>query len=368
MKILIVGSLRPNPDRILALKGLGHNLVYCTMQPSTRTIPDVNLDDPSIHCYVLERGDIHRQISRLIDQYDIDVIYSLLNVWDPSLDMLAELLTPRINIPIVRHYKEHFCIPSEIEKRSLTETDAQIYINEESFGYFRSVYDVPQDSAYIMDGDLIAQKYMTNDFSSKSHLTDGEPHLLIGGGATISENRHDFRELCLEMNKRHIHVHLYCKYLSWLSDGRIVRDHKPTQQVYEDLAATLPYIHVHEFIRAEDFTRVWSRYDAGLMHLSATNDYLKKFERLNYPMRYSAYLAAGLPLAQQKGGMEAMERFVTQEGVGFLFEGYNELAEILNDRLRVDALTEVAIRRRKQFSFDTHAPRLAEILSHYRRS
>jgi glycosyltransferase involved in cell wall biosynthesis len=321
-----------------------------------------------ITCIPLVRRNLPAMIRFLIAQYEIQVVYSLLNASDESTEVTLELSDSGIDMPIVRHYKEHPCTPTVEERRVLLETDGQIYINEHSFEYFRKLYGVHSWSAHIMDADMIAERYMLDKFSQKLRIKDGEPHLLVAGGMSMLNDRLDVRELCVQMNQRRVHVHLYGYMMSEDQNFLPIIHHLPTRRAYERLASTLPYIHLHDYIGPDQFSVIWSRYDAGFMHSKVDDrDKAAAFEKMNYPHRYTAYLAAGLPLVVHGEGQDAMEALVKKHGIGIVFSDYDDLAEKLYDSQLVTSLTSTAYISRKKFSFDSNAGNLVSILETYAR-
>jgi glycosyltransferase involved in cell wall biosynthesis len=111
---------------------------------------------------------------------------------------------------------------------------------------------------------------------------------------------------------------------------------------------------------------MWSRYDAGFMHPRVQKtDKAARFEEMNLPYRYTAYLAAGLPLVVPQEGQRAMRTFVEQQNVGLVYSDYDELAEKLYDDVAMAALSSEAREKRKGFSFDRSADRLVRILEAY---
>src|SRR5712692_4903905 len=119
--------------------------------------------------------------------------------------------------------------------------------------------------------------------------------------------------LCEEMSKRRVHVHLYGHMMTESDQCPIVGD-AATRRAYEHLQTRLPYLHLHEYIHPEKFCSVWSRYDAGFMHPRVPKtDKAARFEEMNLPYRYTANLAAGLPLVVPREGQRAMRTFVEQQ-------------------------------------------------------
>jgi glycosyltransferase involved in cell wall biosynthesis len=359
--ILVLGSLGPNQDRILALSKRVRRLVYAY----TEFHPNLVRLESHIPCIPLARRNLAIQVRYLIALHGINVVYSLLNAADESTEVTLELLDNAIETPIVRHYKEHPCIPTLEERRVLLETAGQIYINQESYEYFRHAYNVPSSSAHILDADMIAARYMGEDFSPKARFEDKEPHLLVAGGMSALNDRLDVRDLCEQMSRRRVHVHLY-GYMVTQANGRLVIGDAATRSTYEELEARLPYVHLHPYIRSEQFCSVWSRYDVGFMHSQILGkDEAAQFEEMNYPYRYTAYLAAGLPLAVSSSGQSAMRALIEQEGIGLVYRDYADLAEKLYDDAAISALSATVRLKRKSFSFDSGADELLRILRIY---
>lgn len=339
MRVLVFGSLFPNEDRILAMKAAGHDVVYAHTVDRERN-PDFERRVPT---HDVRGPHMRRRVRELCSEHDTSVIYSLLNCYDrENHDVVSLLDDPALHVPIVRHYKEHRCIPNGAERRVLTETAAQIYINQHSLRHFRRVYGVSLETAYVADADRISERFMTNDFSPRLRERDGRPHVLVAGTITTDRGRHDYCEFTTEMARRDVHVHLFGFFLGGA----------PT--AYRALAAASPRVHVHD--RPLDrrwFTKVWSQYDAGVMHMrtGAWNEWMS-FQELNYPYRLSAYLAAGLPLLQRWGGQRAMCDLVRDTGIGLVWDGYDELAERLRDDALMRRLWAAARARRRDFSYE----------------
>lgn len=358
----MLGSLGPNQDRILALAARVDGLVYAY----TEFHPSLVRLEKEIVCIPLARRNLVPQVRYLLTRYEISIIYSLLSAADQSTEVTLEVLDGGIAVPIVRHYKEHPCIPTLEERRILLDTAGQIYINRESLEYFRRIYGVSLESAHIVDADMIAERYMSDDFSEKLRLQDGEPHLLVAGGMSMLSDRLDVRELCVEMDRRHVHVHLFGYVVGKGEDGCPIVGHIPTLRAYEDLEGSLSYVHRHAYVPPAEFCPAWSRYDAGFMHTKVDpHDKTAAFEELNLPYRYTAYLAAGLPLAVPKEGQRAMRSLVESCDVGVIYSDYDDLAAKLHDENVMAALSSEARGRRRYFSFDSNADKLIEILKRY---
>lgn len=367
MNILIAGRLGRYADRVCALRDAGHNLVYCTMQaPIQKPLPD-DLKDASIPKYKATASQAGPLVARICAAHEIDVIYSLKNVWDGSLELLNEILDAGLDVPVVRHYKEHFCRASTLERRSLVETAGQIYINEESFDYFRRTYQVRLATAHILDTDYLPARYLAGELRPKLRRELEAPHLLMAGGLSSNGGRNDVRGLCRDLAGRGVRVHLYGrKFVGHNEAGVWGVDHEPTMLAYQHLEDE-GCCRLHDHVEPDAYVSAWSGYDAGLMHPARAAD-VDPFAAFNYPNRLAPYVASGLPLAQQRGMHRAMERLIEREGIGLLYDTNDQLAEMLHDASLVQTVTDAVLRRRPAFTYEHHVPALIDVLSHYARA
>lgn len=358
-----MGCIGPNQNRLslLARDANVRHVIYAY----TKFHPNQLLLD-SISQVAIPKENITEFIKSIVLKHEINIIYSLLNAHDESTEVTIELLDSGIEIPIVRHYKEHPCFPTVEEKRVLTETAGQIYINRESFEYFRSVYGVNESTAHILDADMISACYMTDNLQGKLSAVDGRPHLLVAGSISVLNDRLDVRELCVEMNRRNVCVHLYGNMVGEDSEGSQTFNDKDATLAYQELTETLNTITLHSYIKPETFAFEWSKYDAGFMHAPVPASHpTAQFEEINMPYRYTAYICAGLPICVPKFGQSAMKKFIEENNLGFAYDSYEELSELLHKQEVLQLYLEGVIQRRKEFSFEFSIPKLVEILSKY---
>jgi hypothetical protein len=118
------------------------------------------------------------------------------------------------------------------------------------------------------------------------------------------------------------------------------------------------YLHIHAQIPPERFVKEWSQYDAGLLHVPRTDD---AFLRQNVPNRYSAYVAAGLPVALPAGRMPAMQRHLEALNVAVVYEEPSDLLRLLPD----SSAAEQAMRVRGEVTFEALYPRLTAFLQSF---
>ncbi|QNR86775.1 glycosyltransferase family 2 protein [Pedobacter riviphilus] len=345
LKILIVGELAYNADRIRALEDRGHKLYglwiekpyyYNTIGP----IPFCNVEDIPYSGY-----------KERINEIKPDVIYALLN--NVAVDLAHEVLMSGLDIPFIWHFKEgpFFCREMGIWDKLAdlyTKSDGQIYINEETKTWFSLFFSPERSKTMLLDGDLPSERYFKNRRSKKLSALDGEVHTVIPGrpfGLTPLD--------ISVLSSQKIHIHLYGNhektYRNWLRD------------IPESAKR---YLHLHPNCEASNWTAELSKYDAGWLHVSDSNnfgDLLRcEWPDLNYPARMNTLAAAGLPMIQRNNAVHtvASQNLTKCLGIGLFFSTYAELAEKLNDRNMISKMQNKCWAKRKVFSFEFHVDNL----------
>ncbi len=353
VRLLVLGGLGVYPERLRALVAQGHRLWYA----STLGFPKGQGPIPGLTSFPLfERagGNPGAWLAALIASERIEAVYSLLNVWDGSNAATAALLRHGCPVPLVRHYKEHYLAPSEDERVCLEQSDGVIFLNEESRAYFAGVYRVPRRTA-CLDADLLPRCYLAGSLRPKLSAADGRPHLLIAGSVTDDGGRYDYRELIRQLASHRAHVHLYGLFRRlYPAEGWLL----PSDEVkglYRELASTSPYLHVHEPVPPARFVEEWSPYDAGLLHAPDARD---RFQPFNFPNRYTAYLAAGVPVALAAGAMPAMQRHL--EGIAPALV-YGDPADLVR-RLPDPVAPARALAAREDVTFEAICPHLIHFI------
>jgi len=356
LKILLVGELSFNPDRIVALEEHGHKL-YGLWSPAERW------DTASSTAYGnIETIPTDSRWRDRVREIRPDVIYALLN-WQ-ALPLIEEAIEADLGIPIAFHFKEapFFCFQRGLWPtlmRALRESDGQLLINEESLEWYQIATDgmLEPDHVLIMDGDLPKRDWMTDDWSPKLSAKDGEIHTMCAGRPVGLDPREGPRsaELVSAILKARIHLHMY--------GGPVFRDAPP-----EFLAQfeSTGLVHWHPMVNPQDWARELSQYDAAWNHIlpSTNGGDIRRGEwaDFNLPGRLGTYMAAGLPwlLQDNRNARVAINRIARSHDIGIFFDSADDLAAQLRDRKRLQQLTDNVRRVRHSFSFDAHVPPLIE--------
>lgn len=335
MRVLILGALGPYPERVRRFLEDGQAVWYLTTEPlppeGDAAWQEVRRGLRGCERLVGGEDDLERVLA-VIQRERIEVVYSLLNAWDNSNALTASLLRAGCPVPVVRHYKEHHCFaPFEDERVCLEESAGTILLNEESRAYFAEHYRLPPAGRTVcLDADPLPARYLEGGRRmEKLSAVDGRPRLLIAGTTTDEGGRYDSRAFIGEFTAAGGEVHLYGQFRRLLGPSGQMLATPEVEAAYRGLPAFgQGRLRLHAPIPPARFAREWSRFDAGLLHIPSADD---PFRRLNLPNRFSAYLAAGLPVALPAGEMPAMERLLAPWGAGIAFRNAADLFARLPD-------------------------------------
>ena len=348
LKILLVGELAYNPERIYALEEQGHELYGLWISSPTFSFSTVG-PLPFGHVKDLSYENWEDEIKSLKP----DIIYGLLNFG--AVQLAYEVLKKNPDIPFVWHFKEG---PSICQERGLwnqlmylyDHADGKIYINPEAKDWYEQF--IPSKGlSFILDGDLPKINYFSDDFSSRLSDIDGEVHTVVPG-RLIGVS---FENIEILANNG-IHIHLY------------VENYLESKQPFITKAMKVAsnHFHVHSHCAPRQWVKEFSQYDAGWLHcFDSTNNGCLRYvtwNDLNMPARMNTLAAAGLPMIQKDntGHIVAMQSHIQKNEMGIFFKSYPDLAEQLNNRQYLNLLRDNVLQKRMEFSFDKHVADLTE--------
>lgn len=357
LKILLVGELSFNPERICALEKAGHKLYglwtgtsysYNTIGP----LPFGKVEDIPFENWESKVREINP-----------DIIYALVNF--PAVPVAHSVLFNNPGIPFIWHFKESptHCLQMGMWKELVelyANSDGQIYLNEEMRNWFLQFIN-PGTPHFILDADLALDHWFTDNRSPLLSEADGEFHTVVPG-RPIGIQPQDIQTL----SDQKIHFHFYGDYLQsswryWLSQvGKVAGQ----------------YVHVHPQCEPRDWVKELSQYDAGWLHIFKSRnhgEYMKVlWNDLNLPARLCTLAAAGLPMLQREnhGHLVATQSLLQKLDIGILFNDFNELGARLSDKKEMRRLRENIWNNRKLFTFDHHVPELTsffyKVIENYR--
>ncbi len=352
LKILIVGELGYNPERIASFETAGHQLYGLWIERPP--YPHINIGPiPFGNVEYIDYANYKNEIRRIKP----DVIYGLLNFC--AVDLAYDVMQNFPEIPFAWHFKEspQVCMAQGNWKKLMylyTNAHGKIYINEECkkwFEQFMSVGTINYSQSFILDGDLPHKDFFSEQFSPKlSSLRDGVHTVVVG--RMIGMNPNDLKFL----SEHNIHIHLYTESY-----------HERHQDFIRNLKKMLPnHFHIHKHCKNSEWVTELSQYDAGWLHCfdSANNGELDLvgWDDLNIPARLSVLAAAGLPVIQKdnRNHIVAMQSIVKKYAFGIFYNTPSDLAKQLTNSTHLKQLTENIKTKREHFTFDFHLPALVE--------
>ena len=349
LRILLVGELSYNADRILELEERGHELFgLWTPTPAWyTTIGPV----PFGHITDVDPSGWPASVRRIRP----DLIYGLLN-WH-AVPFAAEVRRRLPSIPFVWHFKEGPFICRERgtwpDLMELTgSSTGVVHTSPEVAEWFGGILPPAADPerSIVLDGDLPRADWFA-DIPTSRRLSedDGEIHTVVPG-RPIGLHPEDVADLAAEG----IHLHFHGSFTQgqwreWIDrTRRLAPDH----------------LHLHETVGPEDWVRVFSRYDAGWLHTFRSRNggelAAADWDDLNLPARMATLAAAGLPMIQRdnSGSRVAVQTAGRELGIGLFYRRPDDLGATLRDAEVMDRLRANVRAHADEFTFDRHVDRL----------
>ena len=350
LKVLLVGELAYNPERVLALEERGHRL-FGLWTPDGVGFNSVG-PVPFGHVEEVPLAGWEEAVRRIRP----DVIYALLN-WQ-AISFAHHVLTRNPGVPFVWHVKES---PQAALERGLwpqlvdlhLHSDAQVFTSPELQAWYETVLPDSTESelSLVLDGDLPKSDWFAGAPGTRLSEHDGEVHTVcVGRPFGI------FPDLLAELAAHRVHTHFHGPtwgdwWAGWIAEARRLAQ---------------GYVHVHPTVWQPDWVTVLSRYDGGWLHVfrSRNGDVRRaSWDDLNLPARLGTYAVAGLPLLQPDHGASvvATQTLARDLGVGVFLRDAESLASELHDRAAMERRRERMRHARLEFAFDRHADELVAL-------
>jgi hypothetical protein len=377
VRILLVGALSWNPERIRSLHETGHRLWGLW----SRSMPWDQAPYPVLDGFVQEI-DLN-DAPRVIREQKIDCIYGLFQEYDPRLfaaatgaiqhdisTLLRILLLERqrgaFDAPIVRHWG---CDIHQLDPDVAYALDGHIFCNHEKFVYFTeraskggAGLELLRTSGVIafMDSDRPRGEFMNDDFAPRLSDSDGEIHTVCIG--------RPFGIDYLAAAHHGIHVHIYGNNY----------DKVRTTGIGDEMTLRR-FVHFHSSLQTiganwaevkgtkSRWVREFSRYDAGWSYIGDPLPWKPLENRAAIPNRLSTYILAGIPIiTDQRPGFYRYHEPHRLRAAIDLDGDYGTLRERLESERRSRAGAASARCERSGYSFDATIDSLVEVLDRAR--
>ena len=353
LRVLLVGELAHNPDRILLLEERGHELhgLWTGTPIWFNTVGPL----PFGHVSDVPREGWREAVHRLKP----DVVYALLN-WQ-AIEFAHEVLAADLGVPFVWHFKEG---PFFARERGLwpalvdlhTRSGGVIYSSAELRSWFAASVPASADRpTLVIDGDLPRADWSVGARSPLLSSRDGAIHTVIPGRPMGPDP-----EVLGALADADIHVHLYsekaaAQMRSWVTEvQRVAPGH----------------FHVHPQVDQSSWVPEFSQYDAGWLHSFVSENrgdpHAATWDDLNLPARMGTLAAAGVPMIQRDnpGSMVASQALARDRRLGLFWNDADDLVAQLHDTATMASLRESVWAQRGDFTFDAHVDGLVAFFRH----
>ena len=344
LKILIVGELAYNPERILALEEAG-TVLYAIWTPHPHltfsTIGPLPFGN-------VETIPFDEHWKKRLEEVKPDVIYGLLNAGCVSFVSFIVKQCP--DIPYIWHFKEgpSICLIEGTWEKLIdlyAHASGRIFLNNLTKEWYEIFLPKSGTPSMLLDGDLPKKEYFGRDYSPKLSSDDGGIHIVITGRMIgISP------EMIKELSDNNVHIHLYTANYYEANGG--------LNETYHQLAPK--HFHIHRHVTGFDWTKEFSKYDAGWLHGHTSSNYGNllhaTWDDLNLPARISTYAAGGLPLIlpENKNHLVASNQIADDLGIGIFYSDIQDLIrQLKNEHILRQAACNM-LKHRLRFSFDYH--------------
>ncbi len=347
LKILLVGELAFNPERMLALEERGHKLygLWINNPLSYNTVGPLqfgNVEDIPFDGW-----------EKRIEEIKPDVIYAMLNF--KAVELAHHVLTRRPkNIPFVWHFKEgpFFCRTYGLWNKLIDlyeQCDGAVYTNERMRQWFDMFLRRKPPHSIVIDGDLPSRHWFTDDRKPLLSDSDGEIHTVLAG-RVFGISSEDIETLA----NQHIHIHIY---------GDITQN--AMRKMLDEACALAPgYVHLHPNCPAENWVSEFSQYDAGWLHYYQSHnhgDLLRaNWVDINSPARMSTYAMPGIPMIMHDntGHIVHHQEYLQSLDMAVTTDTFATLGERFSDKQINKKLRDNAWNNRFKFCFDSYADEL----------
>ena len=385
MKILIVGALSWNPERMRSLHEHGHELWGLWSRSMAWDEGPYPMLEGCVRSIALDDA------ADIVSAEGIDCIYALYQVYPRALwgppgrgiehdiwTMLRRLFDDRANgrfeAPIVFHWG--FDV-HELDLGIAAALDGQILCNRHQLDWWTAPRDAggcelaalaaPPVLGFL-DGDRPKQEFMRGDFAEPLSRRTGEIHTLCAG-----------RPLGIDLAaaaRAGIHVHVYDNGFDRTDD--LVADQLARVRHEVDARALREHVHLHPSLQPagrswaevqaakSQWVAEFSQYDAGWSYIGRPFAWPPLQDRAAIPSRAATYALAGLPVITDAPAGHHRRDVVGPFAIEFDRGGDGEAYAALRTRLQAEArsgeLRETATRVRTDYSFDAAIPALIEML------
>ncbi|WP_195373323.1 MULTISPECIES: glycosyltransferase family 2 protein [Parabacteroides] len=349
LKILLVGELGYNPERICVLERAGHKLFGLWLDEPRYPFSNVG-HLPFGHVIDIP---YNNEWKVNVSKIKPDIIYALGN-WD-IINLAHDVLFANLGVPFVWHFKESPFLSMELNMwNKLIDlykySDGSIFINEQIHSWYE-LYCKSIKNYIVLDLDMPIADYFNDNYSRKMSDNDNEIHTLVAGrliGISVDD--------MMLLADQNIHVHLYLE-----------NSHDMINSKYDAYLNRAPnHFHIHNHVSNNRWVDEFSQYNAGWLHCFDSNNRgnlaRATWYDLNIPARIYSLMAAGLPMIQKDNSKHivAIQELVRKYNIGICYSDIAKVGEYLHNNELMSSLNMNVLKFRNLFTFDFNTSNLID--------
>jgi len=268
-------------------------------------------------------------LRQVLDEFQPDLIHSHnlpdgLTVAAQALAGAPPVIHDSHDLQCLRQtpYEDGFAEPDDplvLERQAIEASAALVTVSQEMLDEIRARYHLPRHSCVFAN--FATEQDLPAVLPPPARRPAGPVRVVYQGTLSTNGSHYDLRALFSAVVAQGVTLDIY--------PGR-------PSPAYQDLAAATPGMRCHEPLEPSKLLEQLPGYDLGWVGFNATLNGPHLDTVL--PNKLFEYLGCGLPVLTLRH--RALERFVSEHGVGLVLESVDELAE------RLDAIDLATLRER----------------------
>lgn len=296
----------------------------------------------------MDPKNLEKSIKELVDGYQIDLIHS-----QNAPDFLTVAAIQAVkDVPIIHDNqdaislrKTPYYLGADMNKQLNDEQianeccDARIHVTEELKAYIDEKYGRKTDIVFY---NYVSESLMPSSFKEKLSDKDGEVHIVYEGTlASLQGDHYDLKSIFKAIASYGMNIHIYDSH---------------SNDDYQRLAETDNFIHYHGHFDPRYLLDELTQYDFGWAGFNVAMN--KPHMDVALPNKAFEYIASGLPILSYPH--KAQKKFIEEHGVGLVFEGIDEMANILTNTEMMSEIRKTVLKKRFEFTVERNIRRITD--------
>lgn len=303
----------------------------------------------------LEKEELPRQIRRIFDAENIDIIHSH-NA--PDFLTVSSIEASQGRIPVIHDIHDLISIRNtpygtldprntyvlETERRAVTECDGLIYVTADVKEACESAYPIGQKPTLVFPN-YVPRRLMPSVLRRKLSENDEEIHIVYEGSLdSVNLGGHyDLKNIFKAIADQGIHIHIYSS---------------KENPDYDAFANANGYIHYHGHLDTKELLQEITQYDYGWAGFNTARN--KEHTDTVLANKVLDYIGCGLPVITFNH--KTQQDFIEENGIGIVINEIDELSSRLGEELELDKVRIRVLECRYNFTIES---KIRQVLDFY---